>query len=135
MRKPTRSPKKIVPTVPAKPKLPFGKKISHKPIVVQQKIYFRCDTFLLDKIKNTLASQHLAGNYEYPTLSYFFRSALHAYQHGMPLTYQRDLNNPRKEVSFRLTEELMTFYNTLPMSSKTEIMERTLGSYYEKCLG
>lgn len=77
-----------------------------------------------------MASQHLAGNYQYPNLSYFFRSALHAYQHGLPLTCQREFNNPRKEISFRLTEELMTFYNTLPMSSRTEIMERALGSFY-----
>src|SRR3954451_1388215 len=118
MRKPTRSPKKNVPTVPTRPKLPFSKKISYKPIIIQQKIYFRCDTFLLDKIKNTLTSQHLAGNYQFSNLSSFFRSALYAYQHGMPLTYQRELDNPRKEVSFRLTEELMTFYNSLPMSSK-----------------
>ena|SRR5436190_19986249 len=127
MRKPTRSPKKDINLTQQSFKVKFTG--------IQTKIYFRCDTFLLDKIKNTLASQHLAGNYEYPNLSFFFRSALYAYQHGMPLTYQRDFNNPRKEVSFRLTEELMTFYNSLPMSSKTEIMERALASYYEKCLG
>ena len=127
MRKLTRSPNKNINL----PQQSFKVKFTQ----IQTKIYFRCDTFLLDKIKNTLASQHLAGNYQFPNLSYFFRSALHAYQQGMPLTYQRELNNPRKEVSFRLTEELMTFYNSLPMSSKTEIMERALGSYYDRCLG
>ncbi len=127
MRKPTRSPKKSINL----PKSTFRVKFAG----IQEKVVFRCDTFLLDKIKNTLASQHLAGNYEYPTLSFFFRSALHAYQCGMPLTYQRELNNPRKEVSFRMTEELMTFYNSLPMSSRTEIMERALGSYFYGGLG
>jgi len=127
MRKPTRSPKKDTNL----PKQSFKVKFTQ----IQAKIYFRCDTFLIDKIKNTLASQHLAGNYEYPNLSYFFRSALHAYQQGMPLTYQRELNNPKKEISFRLTEELMTFYNSLPMSSKTEIMERALGSYFYGKMG
>ena len=135
MRKPTRSPKKIIPSIPTRPKLPFSKKISYKSITIRQKIVFRCDTFLLDKIKNALASQHLAGDYEYSNLSYFFRSALYAYQHGMSLTYQRDLNNPRKEVSFRLTEDLMTFYNSLPLSSKVDILERVLGSYFYKILG
>ena len=135
MRKPTRSPKKIIPIIPTKPKLPFSKKTSYKPIIIQQKIVFRCDAFLLDKIKNSLVSQHLAGNYEYPNLSYFFRSALHAYQRGMTLTYQRDLNNPKKEVSFRLTEDLMAFYNSLPLSSKVDILERALGSYFYKILG
>ena len=124
MRKPTRSPKKDIKLSQQSFKVKFTQ--------IQAKIYFRCDTFLLDKIKNALASQHLAGNYEYPTLSYFFRSALYAYQKGMPLTYQRELNNPKKEVSFRLTEELMAFYNSLPMNSRTEIMERALGSYYER---
>ena len=124
MRKPTRSPKKNNNL----PKSTFRVKFAG----IQEKVVFRCDTFLLEKIKNTLASQHLAGNCEYPNLSSFFRSALHACQRGMALTYQRDFNNPRKEVSFRLTGELMTFYNSLPMSSKTEIMERALGSFYEK---
>jgi hypothetical protein len=126
MRKLTRSPKKDIKFAPA-----FKVKFAG----VQNKITFRCDTFLLDRIKNSLASQHLAGNYEYPNLSYFFRTALHAYQHGVPLIYQRELNNPRKEVSFRMTEELMTFYNTLPMSSRTEIMERCLGSYFGRMGG
>lgn len=130
MRKPTRSPKKkenLSSTTQGLFKVKFAG--------IQGKISFRCDTFLLEKVKNTLASQHLAGNYQYPNVSYFFRSALHAYQHGMALTYQRELNNPRKEVSFRLTEDLMTFYNALPMSSRTEMMERALGSYYYQWSG
>ena len=127
MRKPTRSPKKNINL----PKSTFRVKFAG----IQEKVVFRCDVFLLEKIKNTLASQHLAGNYEYPNLSSFFRSALHACQTRMPLTYQRELNNPRKEVSFRMTEELMIFYNSLPMNSKTEIMERALGSYFYGGLG
>src|SRR5436190_22363626 len=105
MRKLTRSPKKKENLSPTTQEL-FKVKFTG----IQDKISFRCDTFLLEKVKNTLVSQHLAGNYQFPNLSYFFRSALHAYQHGMALTYQRELNNPRKEISFRLTEELMTFY-------------------------
>jgi hypothetical protein len=129
MRKPTRSPKKDI-NLPLTTQGLFKVKFTG----IQAKISFRCDTFLIDKIKNTLASQHLAGNYQFPNLSYFFRSALHAYQKGMPLTYQRELNNPRKEISFRLTEELMTFYNSLPLNSRTEIMERALGSFYYQYL-
>jgi len=121
MRKLTRSSKKV-----NLPKPSFKVKFTQ----IQAKISFRCDIFLTEKIKNTLTSQHLAGNYQYPNLSYFFRSALHAYQQGMALTYQRQ-NNPRKEISFRLTEELMTFYNSLPPRSKTAILERALGSYYQ----
>ena len=130
MRKPTRSPKKNS-NLPLTTSGLFKVKFTG----IQGKVSFRCDTFLIDKIKNTLASQHLAGNYQFPNLSYFFRSALHAYQHGMALTYQRELNNPRKEISFRITEDLMTFYNALPMNSKTEILERALGSYFYQWLG
>src|SRR5438105_8966411 len=124
MRKPTRSPKKNINL----PKQSFKVKFTG----IQTKISFRCDIFLIDKIKNTLTSQHLAGNYQFPNLSYFFRSALHAYQMGMPLTYQRK-NNPRKEVSFRLTESLFVFYNSLPPRSKAAIVERVLGSYCQNC--
>jgi len=125
MRKLTRSQKK--------PNLSFQQnKTKHDFNQIQGKITFRCDVFLLEKIKNMLTSQHLAGNYQYPNLSYFFRSALHAYQHGMALTYQRK-NNPRKEVSFRLTESLFVFYNSLPPRSKTAIVERVLGSFYQNC--
>ena len=130
MRKLTRSSKKKENLSSTTPEL-FKVKFTG----IQGKISFRCDTFLLEKIKNTLASQHLAGNYQFPNLSYFFRSALHAYQHNMPLTYQRELNNPRKEVSFRITEDLMIFYNDLPMNSRTEILERVLGSYFYGGLG
>ena len=125
MRKLTRSQKK--------PNLSFQQnKTKHDFNQIQGKITFRCDVFLLEKIKNMLTSQHLAGNYQYPNLSYFFRSALHAYQHGMALTYQRK-NNPRKEVSFRLTESLFVFYNSLPPRSKAAIVERVLGSYCQNC--
>ena len=129
MRKLTRSPKKDI-NLPLTTQGLFKVKFTG----IQAKISFRCDTFLIDKIKNTLASQRLAGNYQFPNLSYFFRSALHTYQQGLPLTYQREFNNPRKEISFRLTEELMTFYNSLPLNSRTEIMERALGSFYYQCL-
>jgi len=127
MRKPTRSFKKNNNLVQQSFKVKFTG--------IQTKVSFRCDIFLIDKIKNTLTSQHLAGNYQFPHLSCFFRSALHSYQEGMPLTYQRELNNLRKEVSFRLTEELMTFYNALPLGSRAEVMERALGSYYYQGLG
>ena len=128
MRKLTKSPKKNA-NLPLTTSGLFKVKFTE----IQAKISFRCDTFSIDK--NTLTSQHLAGNYEYPNLSYFFRSALHAYQRGIALTYRRELNNPRKEISFRLTEELMTFYNSLPLSSRTEIMERALGSYFYGRMG
>lgn len=121
MRKPTRSPKKA--------DFPFKKKTKQDFSGLQAKITFLCDVFLIEKIKNMLTSQHLAGNYQYPNLSYFFRSALHAYQQGkITLTYQRQ-NNPRKAITFCLTEDLFNFYNSLPTRSKAEVLERVLGSY------
>jgi len=99
---------------------------------VSKKITFRCDTFLLEKIKNTLASQQLAGNYQYPNLSAFIRAALQAYQEKMPLAYQRE-NNPKKEISFRLAGGLLIFYESLLEQTKSLILERALGSYYYQC--
>ena len=123
MRELIKSPKK-------QPSLPTSKNKKNKYdfISIQGKITFRCDIFLLERIKNMLTSQHLAGNYQHPNLSYFFRSALNAYRTGMALTYQRK-KNPRKEVSFRLTEKLLAFYNSLPVRSKAAISERALGSF------
>lgn len=119
MRKPTRSLKKQ----------DLPKETKHNFSQLQTKITFLCDVFLIEKIKNMLASQHLADNYQYPNLSYFFRSALQAYQQGkITLIYQRQ-NNPRKAVSFCLTENLFSFYNSLPACSKAEILERVLGSF------
>ena len=123
MRKPTRSPKKH--------DLPKENQTKHNFSQLQAKITFLCDVFLVEKIKNMLTSQHLAGDYRYPNLSYLFRSALHAYQMGnLTLTYQRQ-NNPRKAISFCLTEDLIKFYNSLPVRSKAPIAERVLGSFYQ----
>jgi len=105
-----------------------------QPNTETKKITFRCDIFLLEKIKNTLASQQLAGNYQYPNLSTFIRAALQTYQEKMPLTYQRE-NNPKKEISFRLAGELLTFYESLSDQTKNLILERALGSYYQRCFG
>ena len=122
MRKPTRSQKKV--------DFPLKEKNKHNFSELQTKITFRCDIFLIEKIKNMLVSQHLAGNYQYPNLSYFFRSALHAYQNNkITLTYQRQ-NNSRKEISFCLTEDLFSFYNSLPARSKAEVLERVIGSFF-----
>src|SRR3954471_6420296 len=123
MRKLTRSLKKQ--------DLPKEDQTKHNFSQLQAKITFLCDIFLIERIKNMLASQHLAGNYQYPNLSYFFRSALHAYQNNkITLTYRRQ-NNPRKEISFCLTEDLFSFYNSLPARSKAEVLERVLGSYLD----
>lgn len=123
MRKPTRSPKKL--------DLPKENQTKHNFSQLQAKITFLCDVFLVEKIKNMLNSQHLAGNYQYPNLSYFFRSALQAYQNeNLTLSYQRQ-NNPRKAISFCLTEELFNFYHSLPSRSKAPIAERVLGSFYQ----
>lgn len=99
-----------------------------------KKITFACDAYLVEKIKNALQSQHLAGNYQYTNLSQLLRQALQAYQQGLPLTYQRQPNHPRQEISLRLDPELTTFYLSLPLSAKTSILERALGTYCQKYL-
>ena len=99
-----------------------------------KKITFACDAYLLEKVKNALQSQHLAGSYQHASLSQVFRQALQAYQQGLPLTYQRQPNHPRQEISLRLDPELTTFYYSLPPYAKTSILERALGTYCQKYL-
>ena len=102
--------------------------------VAKKAITFRCDTYLVAKIKNALTSKKLAGDYHHANFSSLIRQALQSYQQGMNLTYQRK-NNPKKEISFRLDEELSNFYHNLPARSRTEILERVLGSYLELGMG
>jgi hypothetical protein len=105
--------------------------IQHK---LGKKITFACDAYLLERIKNALQSQHLAGNYQYASLSQILRQALHAYQKGLPLIYQRQPTNPKQEISLRLDSELTAFYQTFPPYAKTSILERALGTYCQKYL-
>ena len=93
-------------------------------------VTFRCDSYLVEKIRNALTSKKLAGDYQHPNFSAIIRQALQSYQNGMKLTYQRK-DNPKKEISFRLDEKLGNFYHNLPPRSRTEILERVLGSYID----
>ena len=94
-----------------------------------KKITFACDAYLLERAKNALVSQQMTGNYQQASLSELIRLSLQAYQQGMPLTVPRQLTNPKKEISLRLTGELADFYRTLPAQSKTSILERALATY------
>ena len=115
-------------TVPIAPKL-TNNKLNNA--TGKKTITWRCDTYLLEKIKNGLVSKRLSGDYQYANLSTIIRHALQSYQQGMSLTYQRQ-SNPKQEISFRLDEELGNFYHSLPSHTRTEILERALGSYWEK---
>jgi len=52
----------------------------------------------------------------------------------MTLTAQRPKQQPKKDISFRLGGELLSFYQQLPLATKTAILERALASYYQQYL-
>jgi hypothetical protein len=103
-------------------------------IKTEKKITFACNAYLLEKVKKILLAKQSQGNYQYINCSQVIRQALEAYQKGMALTAQRQINNPKKEISFRLSGELLIFYESLTSFTKTAILERALASYYEKFL-
>jgi hypothetical protein len=76
-----------------------------------------------------LISRQAGGDYSLTNFSDLIRQSLLAYQNGMTLTEQRDNNSPKKEISFRLENGLLEFYNSLPTGSRTAILERVLASY------
>ncbi|MDR1670309.1 MAG: hypothetical protein LBR43_01100 [Spiroplasmataceae bacterium] len=92
-------------------------------------IVWLCPELLLTRAKNSLISRQAGGDYSLTNFSDLIRQSLLAYQNGMTLTEQRDNNSPKKEISFRLENGLLEFYNSLPTGSRTAILERVLASY------
>ena len=100
----------------------------------KKRITFACDQVLFEQVQTTLQQQHLAGDYSYPSVSEVIRQTLRAYQSGMKLTQPRVKENPKRDVAFRLADELLNFYNSLPSLAKTAVLERALASYYQQYL-
>jgi len=108
------------------------KEITNQSVENQKYISFRCDTNLLTKVINHLTSQKLAGNYQHPNLSAIIRQALTDYQaKKLSLTYKRPINNNKKQVGLRVNENTYNAYEELPLGSRTELLERILGSWLE----
>jgi len=99
-----------------------------------RQISFYCDTFLLDKVRSALESRQLAGDYKYGNFSQVIRLSLEAYKDGMALKSQREKENPRQEVSFRIDQKLSDFYQSLPVYSKSAIIERALATWCQSNL-
>ena len=70
------------------------------------------------------------GDYTHSSLSSFLRSVLLTHQQGgLTLNISRNKSNPKKELTLRVDEELFNFYNSLPISRRTEIIEKIINSY------
>lgn len=95
-------------------------------------ITWRCPELLLTRAKNSLASRQAGGDYSLASFSDLIRQSLLAYQNGMPLTEQRDYSSHKKDIAFQLEGELLDFYLSLPVGSRTAIFERVLASYLLK---
>jgi hypothetical protein len=100
--------------------------------VSKKTITLRCSELLLTKAKNSLISKQASGDYSLTNFSDLVRQSLLAYQNGMPLTEQREINSPRKVIAICLDNNLLEFYNSLPTGGRSAIFERALASYLLK---
>lgn len=94
----------------------------------EHKITVRISSLLLDSVKNIITSNKAGGNFEYTNVSDLIRKALESYKDGMTLVAQRP-KGQKRETSFRISNELRDFYQSLPDNSKSEIMERAISTY------
>ena len=94
----------------------------------EHKITVRISSLLLDSLKNIITSNKAGGNFEYTNVSDLIRKALESYKDGMVLVAQRP-NDQKRETSFRVSNELRDFYQSLPDNNKSEIMERAISTY------
>jgi Arc/MetJ-type ribon-helix-helix transcriptional regulator len=94
----------------------------------EYKITVRLSSLLLDSLKNVVNSNKAGGNFQYTNVSDLIRKALEAYKNGMALTAQRS-KDQKRETSFRVSNELRDFYQSLPENAKSEIMERVVSTY------
>lgn len=92
------------------------------------KITVRISSLLLDSLKNIINSNKAGGNFEYANVSDLIRKALEAYKNGMGLVVQRS-KDPKRETSFRVSNELKDFYQSIPENTKSEITERAVSTY------
>jgi Arc/MetJ-type ribon-helix-helix transcriptional regulator len=94
----------------------------------EHKITVRISSLLLDSLKNIITSNKAGGNFEYTNVSDLIRKALESYKDGMSLIAQRP-EDQKRETSFRISNELRDFYQSLPDNTKSEIMERAISTY------
>ncbi len=94
----------------------------------EHKITVRISSLLLDSLKNIINSNKAGGNFEYTNVSDLIRKALEAYKNGMALVAQRS-KDQKRETSFRVSNDLRDFYQSLPENTKAEIIERAVSTY------
>ncbi len=94
-------------------------------------ITLRFDRMLYERLQNSLAASHVAGDFSYVSVSDVIRAAMRAYQDGMELTELAPSGN-KKGYTLRIDAELRTFYSTLPNRLKSQIIERAVRSYMKE---
>ena len=95
----------------------------------QKMVVLRIDKLLLDKIKSLVNSSRLSGNYQYPSIASFLKESLVVYREKQfPLSYQCQLQNLHTKFNFRLDDQISAIYYSLPLGSRTEMIERISGT-------
>lgn len=88
----------------------------------------RVDDRVLDTVKSAVTSARVGGDFHYGNVSDFIRGALVDYKGGLKLT-EPALRGDRRCVrptTVWLDEALYTFWRSLPVGERREILERAL---------
>lgn len=98
------------------------------------KITFSLSATLLQELENFIRSRWTQGDYTYSNLSAVVRQSLVAYQNGKIKLATEKLNKiPKRNLTIRFTSsDLLNFYYSLPFGHRTDILERSLISYWQK---
>ncbi|KLL04770.1 MAG: hypothetical protein MRERV_12c033 [Mycoplasmataceae bacterium RV_VA103A] len=105
-----------------------------KKIISRGKFTWELDSHLLSKCQNVINSQKYPRRYT--GLSDLIKQGLLVYQAGkLKLIKPRNLNNPKRQVSVRLSPDLKEFYESFPKGQRTELVESVLVNYLGQLVG
>lgn len=104
-------------------------KINNKSKFDNNSVSIRLSVFLIEKLKNIVASNKAGGDFKYTSVGHIIRSAIKAYQNGMTLRTQSS-NDKKRDINVKMaSNELRDFYFSLPQGVKSEICERAISTY------
>lgn len=111
--------------------VPRAPRKQKSPTTERQQLYLcqiRVDSRVLDAVKTAVTSAKLGGDFHYGNVSDFMRGALADYKGGLKLTEPALRSDHRcvRPTTVWLDETLYTFWRSLPVGSRREILERTL---------
>lgn len=94
-------------------------------------IRVRVNYNLIQEIKEKIKNAHSLEDFTFLSLTDFNRKALIAYKNGMKLNYEFN-KSPKQLIAIGLDKNLYEFYLNLPEGKRTELIERSIGTYFKE---